>query len=292
MHMYCTGAGSPTIVIEAGLGNDWLDAQEIQPSLSRLTRVCTYDRSGLGWSPPRSGPRDAATIARQLHTLLDTAGVPRPLVLMGHSGGGIYVRVFASAYPSEVTGLVLVDAASPQQFSDLPGYQSSFSDFLSSAPQKSRWKKLRILSGLQRLAGKCHGRPPQNMPSLAPQYNAQMCRLDYEGGATAEYADFTKSTSQAANAKVLSKTTLLILSADPDRRTKSMSSADIQRTSVWNTEQENLKPLSLKSFRVIAHASGHNIYHDKPNAAISEISRLILYLRGGPAPPFGTTHQD
>ena len=91
MHLYCSGTGSPAIVIEAGLGSDWLGWQGVQPQLAQLKRVCTYDRAGEGWSEPRPGPRDAETIARQLHALLDQADVPRPLVLIGHSAGGLYV---------------------------------------------------------------------------------------------------------------------------------------------------------------------------------------------------------
>jgi pimeloyl-ACP methyl ester carboxylesterase/MFS family permease len=292
MHLYCSGAGSPTIVIEAGLGNDWLNAQEVQPELSRLTRVCTYDRSGLGWSEPRSGPRDAATIARQLHALLDAAGVQRPLVLTGHSGGGIYVREFASEFPAEVVGVVLVDSASPQQFEELPGFRDSYEEFVRSAPGKLRWKKLRVWSGLQRLAGRCQGRPPEDLKDMAAQYDAEKCRTDYEGGDAGEYVDFAEAAKQVAHHTTLGGKPLLILSEDPDRRTEETSSAEVAVFQAWDREQEALKSLSPMSWRVIARGSAHGIYQARPDAVVAEMSRLIVYLRGGPAPEFGSTKRD
>ena len=178
-HLYCAGQGSPTVLIESGLSRDWLDWQGVQPELSRLTKVCTYDRSGLGWSEPRPGPRDAETIARQLHTLLEEAGIERPLVLAGHSGGGFYVREFAREFPDEVAAVVLVDSTSPQQFDELPGFRASYEEFLRNRPQRLWWEKLRVQSGLQRLAGHCRGVPPKNLASLTGQYDAEKCRPEY-----------------------------------------------------------------------------------------------------------------
>jgi hypothetical protein len=102
MHLYCTGDGSPTIILDAGLGNDSLIWGKVQPELSRTTRVCSYDRAGYSWSDPQPGPRDADRIADELHTVLTQAGVTGPTVLMGHSIAGIYIRSYA---PRETHGL-------------------------------------------------------------------------------------------------------------------------------------------------------------------------------------------
>src|SRR5215212_8299660 len=94
MHLVCSGTGSPTVIIEVAASASWLGWERVQDQLSRTTRVCTYDRAGHGWSEPRSGPRDAQTIVAELHELLNAAGVQRPLVLAGHSAGGLYVREY------------------------------------------------------------------------------------------------------------------------------------------------------------------------------------------------------
>jgi pimeloyl-ACP methyl ester carboxylesterase len=88
----------------------------VQPELAASTRVCAYDRAGEGWSDLGPEPRDAAHVADELHVLLSRAGVGGPLVLVGHSFGGLYTRVYAGRYPDQVVGMVLVDASHPDQW--------------------------------------------------------------------------------------------------------------------------------------------------------------------------------
>ena len=89
---YCVGTGSPTVVLESGLGGDWIYWQKVQPEVGKSTRVCSYDRAGLGWSTPQPPPRDAEVISSQLHSLLKTANEHGPFLLVGASAGGFYVR--------------------------------------------------------------------------------------------------------------------------------------------------------------------------------------------------------
>ena len=121
MHLYCTGTGSPTVILEAGSGDNLLYWQTIQPQLSQVTRVCSYDRAGLGWSEPHEGSHDAEAIARQLHALLAAARVHPRLVLIGASAGGFYVREYAREFPGEAVGIAFLDASSPMQVDELPG---------------------------------------------------------------------------------------------------------------------------------------------------------------------------
>ena len=113
MHLYCTGQGSPTIVLESGGGNGMLKWAKVQPELSKTTRVCSYDRAGFGWSTPVPGPRDADTIASELHALLQQAGVGGPYVLMSHSRGGLYIRAYTAHYPEDVAGLIFLETSTP-----------------------------------------------------------------------------------------------------------------------------------------------------------------------------------
>jgi len=87
----------------------------VQPEVTKFARVCTYDRAGLGWSERGRNPRTAGNIVKELHLLLEGAGVEPPYVLVGHSKGGLFVRLFAHEYLGEVAGLVLVDAAPEEQ---------------------------------------------------------------------------------------------------------------------------------------------------------------------------------
>jgi pimeloyl-ACP methyl ester carboxylesterase len=289
MHLYCSGTGWPTIVIEAGAGANSLGWQGGQSKLSPLTRICTYDRAGHGWSQPRPGPRDAETIVRELHELLDQAGVQRPLVLTGHSAGGLYIREYAREFPSEIAGVVLIDASSPQQIDELPGWRQSYEEGKRNFARQLRWEKLRIWSGWERLMGRCHDEPSKELQYLAGQYDAEMCRPEYVGGDDSEFLYFETACKQAARLTSFGNVPLLIVSSDTDQRGSGMTENAIAERSVWAREQETLKSLSRVSWRVIARGSGHGVHHDRLDVVVTEMTHLIAYLRGGPAPPFGTT---
>ena len=114
LHLQCTGSGSPTVVLEPGLGGASTDMQWIASAVAADTRVCVYDRAGRGWSDEANGPQDAAHIASDLHTLLGRAHIPGPYVLAGHSFGGLYILSFAAQFPNQVAGMVLLDSTEPR----------------------------------------------------------------------------------------------------------------------------------------------------------------------------------
>src|SRR5918993_2783805 len=120
LHINCVGQGGPTVILEAANGGTSAHWTRVQQEVARATRVCAYDRAGLGWSEPGPEPRDAKQVSSELHTLLKGANIEGPYVLVGHSFGGLYVRTYAARYPDEVAGVVLVDSSSPKQVSHQP----------------------------------------------------------------------------------------------------------------------------------------------------------------------------
>lgn len=125
MHLHCAGEGSPTVVVDSGLGSYSADWQLVQPEVAKFTRICTYDRPGYGWSQPGPRPRTSRQMARELHSLLAAAqgaGLAGPYLLVGYSLGGFNVRLYARQHPDEVAGLVLVDSAHEEMLSRLPGH--------------------------------------------------------------------------------------------------------------------------------------------------------------------------
>jgi pimeloyl-ACP methyl ester carboxylesterase len=115
LNLYCSGEGSPTIVLEAGGNEPGYAWNAVQTRLAGFTRACWYDRAGVGWSDPPQSPRTSASVVADLHQALSHAGVAPPYVLVGASIGGEYARVHTSRYPHDVAGLVLVDSSHPDQ---------------------------------------------------------------------------------------------------------------------------------------------------------------------------------
>ncbi|MBI1277585.1 MAG: alpha/beta fold hydrolase [Anaerolineaceae bacterium] len=124
MHLVCMGEGSPAVILQAGGAAESLWWYRVQNQLAAHTQVCAYDRPGYGWSEPVSGSHDALTITSELHTLLAQAGIQSPYVMAGHSWGAVLTRIYASQYPDDVMGIVLVDSAIL-----IPDHFDSQSDF-------------------------------------------------------------------------------------------------------------------------------------------------------------------
>lgn len=148
LHISCMGEGSPTVILDAlqpGTVSNWV---WIQPEIARSTRVCAYDRAGLGWSDVGPEPRDAQQNTRELETLLQNAGIEGPYVLVGHSLGGLYARVFAGQHPDEVQGMVLIDSSHPDgwQREGIPEGVGMNKDQLAMGPIAARFGMLRVMS--------------------------------------------------------------------------------------------------------------------------------------------------
>ncbi len=118
LHIRCAGQGMPTVIFDAALGGSSLSWSLVQPAIARVTRACSYDRAGFGWSDAGPMPRTAGRIADELHELLRVDAVPRPYLLVGHSFGGLVMRLFASRHPDDVAGLVLIEPAIPEEWVD------------------------------------------------------------------------------------------------------------------------------------------------------------------------------
>ena len=115
LNILCTGIGTPTVILDSGLGEPALSWIGVQTGVERSTRVCSYDRAGYGHSDPGPQPRSSLQIATELHALLEKSQTPGPYVLVGHSFGGYNVRVYAGLYRDEVAGVVLVDSSHEDQ---------------------------------------------------------------------------------------------------------------------------------------------------------------------------------
>jgi pimeloyl-ACP methyl ester carboxylesterase len=288
MHINCTGSGSPTVVLEHAASASYMLWRRVQPELSQVTRVCSYDRAGHGWSSTREGPRDAKTIVHELHSLLDQAGVQRPFIYVGHSAGGLYVREYAKEYPNELDGVALLEASSPKQIDELPGWRKSWEEDTLDR-RRTLWKdKLRQWSGWDRLFGNCQVKMSGQDKVFVGQYQAMQCRPSYVDADESELPDFDTSSKQAAGLREFGRIPLLIISRDPSKDS-SASPDDIASVQVWQQEQEDAKHLSPLSWRIIAKGSGHMVPLDRPDLVISQLVSLVNDVRTGDIPNSQTT---
>ena len=281
MHLYCTGTGSPTLVLESGHGEDFTVWGKVQPALSQVTRTCSYDRAGFGWSDAQPGARDAEHIADQLHALLLKAGITSPIVLMGHSGGGLYARVYASRFPGSLAGLVLVDA-----FPSTPLPKPAFSvalDHHTSA--EFAFVKATVALGIARLMGQCDS-IPEGLEAYAGWIKANECYYPILDTYVREDHALDDSREQGTHAGPFGNLPVLILSQDPKQPIPAFLSKRVTpedwlwQSSAHDREQAAYLQLSTRSRRVIAEKSGHYIQYDRPDVLIRETTALIRQIRG------------
>jgi pimeloyl-ACP methyl ester carboxylesterase len=174
LHLLSIGEGSPTVVFESGLMSTVMTWQGMQPEIAKRTRTVCYDRAGLGWSEPGPLPRDANRIVEELHRLLEKAAIPPPYILVGHSFGGLTVRLFASRNANEVAGLVLIDPVVLDEWYPATEHNEKRMRtgvrILWRATGLSRWGALRFVSWLLRAGIKPLAEPLVRMMSKgAPQ---------------------------------------------------------------------------------------------------------------------------
>lgn len=266
LHLYCLGEGSPTVILEAGGGNPWLSWYKVQPQVAPFTRVCSYDRAGLGWSDPSPRPPTAMVIAEELHTLLHNAGITGPFVLVGHSLGGMYVRMYAHQYPSEVLGMVLVDSSHPDQEERFPPEAKKLA---AASYYVIRAMQITLPIGLPRLLAS-RAAPPE----VRSEYCAIFCRGQFLAAVRAEAAAQKDSSAQVRTLGSLGKMPLIVLSHDPDK-VKFPGNLTEPVNREWAKMQEELAHLSSNGSHFLVKGSSHDIQIDHPEAVSNAIREVV-----------------
>ena len=109
LHIYCTGEGAPLVILEAAAGSMSAGWAWVQPDVAKATRVCSYDRAGLGWSEAGDGRYIPARVPEELRVLLDRANEISPIVLVGYEAGALFSRMYAAKFAENTAALVLID---------------------------------------------------------------------------------------------------------------------------------------------------------------------------------------
>jgi pimeloyl-ACP methyl ester carboxylesterase len=294
MHIDCTGSGSPTLILEAGGQNDSTIWTGVQPALSKTTRVCSYDRAGLGWSDTQPAPRDADHIAAELHRLLLRAGIAAPIILMGHSIGGIYIRDYVMHYPADVAGIVFVDSSTPFQDKN-PAFIRAAQAGAHSSFQTPAWLfNVALIVGMPRLLGMCAAWPGPDV-TLNTLRAEDVCRLRTAAFSEVDNNIFDLSSQQTVISRSFGNLPILIISHDPAKsRPANPSQVELERRNAWSQMQEDMKTLSTRSRRIIAKSSAHHVMLDRPDLIENEVPVFIEQIRGSTPQPenYGSTETE
>ncbi len=257
VHLYCTGQGSPTVmIVGAGFSVDW---GLVQPEISKTTRVCTYDAAGMAWSDPAPEP-DLGCPSRvaEIHTALKNAGIPSPRILVGLSIGGLVARMYAQRYPQEVSGMVIVDHAflnpgdEPAHAISAPGLDSP-PVLISQTPIVLTMEETSKFENLPERNRQLHRWAMSLHPKMPDVDTAETCSAEIEAK--------TKSLERP-----LGSLPLVIVSTGNDSRNYAKLQADLLR-------------LSRNSRQIFAPQSFHAGQIDQPEVVIRAIHQVIAEAR-------------
>ena len=273
-HIYCAGQGTPAVILDSGLGDIFASWREVQPKIAKFTRVCSYDRAGLGYSDPSGRSRTSKDIAEELHMLLHKASIPTPIVLVGHSAGGHNVRVYASLYPDEVAGMVLVDSSHPDQDRLLPAALKTRDARML---REVELEEISMRFGIPRLCRFCDRFDYCHNDGVD---RAAECNVHTVHEGIAEWEAFPESAAQAAASGSLRDMPLIVLSHDPEKTDPDLPpDVDKLLRGAFENMQQELAQLSSKGVRIIAKDSGHYIQLERPEVVVEAVGSVVAQVR-------------
>lgn len=277
LHMHVEGEGTPTVILDSGAGGIGLAWELVRPTIAKVTRVVAYDRAGLGWSEPSPYPRDAFTMAVELHTMLVNANIPGPYILVGHSLGGPVARQFAAKYPNEVAGLVMVDSAHEQQMKHFPEAVVKMANSM-----KGMMGVMKLISRLGLFALKpgliAIGDNGKLQKDLVARMQGVMASSDSHAEAMIAESESVYA-AQTQPVAVLGDLPLTVIShgqLDANAVPPSLGrQVRDEYESAWQRLQVEITSLSTRGRRIVAERSGHNVIFDQPEIVIETILEMV-----------------
>lgn len=288
MNLYCTGRGSPTVVLDTDGDDSTLGWRYVQPAVAKRTRVSSYDVAGIGFSDPAPSPRDASAFVRDLHSLLTRAGVARPFIIVGYSLSGLTARLYADRYPHDVVGMVLVDPNVPFEHKRLAAVAPALARGLA---QTLPWDKMcwtaathgALHPGTQAFTTCMYA--PQG-PALPPAL-AAIVQRQWEQPGTWKDLTFAEEASETnTSAEVVREQRsygdmpLVVLTSDTS--VLHLPIPQTQKTALgraWRTWHDGIAALSSRGKSSVVSGSSEAIPIDRPSSVISAIEEVLDQAR-------------
>jgi len=290
LNLHCVGQGSPTVILESGLGVPAAGWDLVMPDVAKFTRVCSYDRAGYGWSSAGPMPQTTDEIVKELHALLAAAGEKGPYVLVAHSFGGYNVRVYADKYPADVAGLVLVDTSHEDQEQMMPpSLQKLTEEQVKQLDSQRRLMPILIFFGIARLTA-----GDESDSKLSKDFRDKMKYLELQtkfiDAAFSEIKSFSQSAEEVRRTGNLGDRPLVVLTAGKDMDAKDLpkgvSSEEMREfRKTWvNDLQLRQTRLSTHGKQIVVPDSTHMIPMERPDAVVAAIRDVCDAVRAGPTP--------
>jgi pimeloyl-ACP methyl ester carboxylesterase len=254
LHLWCAGEGTPAVVLESGLGGSSADWGFVQPALAQVTRVCSYDRAGLGYSDPGPSPRTARRQAHELAQLVEKAAVSERVVVAGASLGSFVARVFASEYPARAAGLVLLDGTHEDQTHEVPAI----------APLVP----LLAYTGVLRLLDVSFGLPPSSLaPSVRGFAEATRFRAAGPRAAASEIMHIQESVAEVKATRRRLAIPLVVVTAG------------IGSDGRWLELQRDQLAISTDACQIVAPRATHAMATSDPQAVVDAVRLVVEAVR-------------
>lgn len=301
LNLYCVGSGSPTVVLDTGLGGTTADWSRVQARIAHTTRVCSYDRAGMGFSDPAPAPRNAGTAVSDLHVLLQRAGIPPPYVLVGHSIAGLYDRLYADRFPGEVAGMVLVDPSYPHQIQEgdriYPGYARFIAEDRITLYRRceSAAEKHLLVAGSATFTA-CGLLTPAQLRKVCAADGPAMCKIDilqneqqalptFWQAVALELSTFstTSSAQVAREQRNYGAMPLIVLTAGRGQYKDLLPHVTAAQESAlaagWKGAHDRIAALSAVGVNFIIPDSTHYIQIDRPSVVVSAVDEVVAQAR-------------
>ncbi|MBY8821838.1 alpha/beta fold hydrolase [Sphingomonas colocasiae] len=282
MHIDCRGTGSPTVVFESGLGSGGtLDWTLVHDEIARFTRACAYDRAGIMWSDAKDTPQHAGAVADDLHALLKGADITGPLVLVGHSIGGPYIRTYAGRYGDQVAGLVFVDGSHPDQVArlgkaaNMDAHPKRASLLLHTASALSWTGIVRFM-----MANAADGKLPKDAAARLDAYAGKSMQ-----GMAAELDGFDRTMDDARAVRGFGSRPLIALTALAPFKPGELKAGNMtpeqgaRFKQEWKAMHAEQAALSTRGRQRIVTDAGHYIQIDRPDTVIAAVRDVVNEVR-------------
>ena len=281
MNLYCAGSGAPVVLLDAGWNGGVGSWGSVQPALAKTTRVCAFDRAGMGFSDPGRLPRDTRAIVSDLRQMLQAAHIPGPYVLVGHSMGALDMRLYASLHAKDAAGLVLVDPASEHQDARMGARGEN--------PMLAKLKACAEAAEAGKLTAgtpddaRCTSASRASLPEpVRARLMAQQRDPGYQRTIFSEYENIATRDSDEIDAarRPLGDLPLIVLTAEKTGLAPAMSPEQVAAVSgMWRRMHDETATLSRRGENRLVMGSGHLMQVDKPDVVIGAVNEVVELVR-------------